>query len=227
MRQYKNFLILSLLLLTISGCNEIKSHKNFAEGTIEYSIQFENSNQTNLSSTMLPNHLTIKFRDDNISSRIEGLSGSVNLTCINNVKKQECIILVNLWGKKLYYQDSLTKGNLPNFYAGMPSITIEKTNDIVTFQGYNCKKAIAHSSGSSFEILYTNDIKIANPNANTPFDTIDGVMLKFNIILHKQLMSISATSIQSEDIPWNHFTIPPKYEKVPKKTIEDLISLMQ
>lgn len=227
MRQNRNLLIFSLLLLVISGCNESKSKKNFTEGTIEYSIQFEKNNKSNLSSTLLPNRLTVRFRDNNTATRIEGLSGSVNLTYINNIKTQNCIILVNIWGKKLFFQDSIAKGNLPNFYAGMPNITIEKTNEEVSFQGYNCKKAIAHSSDLSFEILYTNEIKIANPNANTPFDAIDGVLLKFNIILHKQLMSISASSIKSEEIPLNQFTVPSKYEKVPKKIIEDLISLMQ
>lgn len=230
MSQSKYLLVLSLLLLAISGCSEYRSKKIFNEGTIEYSILFGEKDQSKISSSMLPNKLTVKFKDNNTSNRIEGLSGSVNLEYINNIDDQSIIILVNLWSKKLYFQDSLANVNLPNAYAGMPELTIDKTNEIVKFQGFMCKKAIAQykdSSGYTFEILYTNDIIIKNPNANTPFSSIDGVMLKFSIKFHKHLMNISATSITPEKISMDEFVVPPGYEKVPKRTIEDLISLMQ
>ena len=229
MKQYKYHLFFSLLIV-FWGCNRTHSDKSFNEGTIEYSIQFEGNDNTKMNTNMLPNKLTIKFRDNNTSNKIEGLSGSVNLTFINNVDDNTFIVLVNLWSKKLFYQDSLLKEKLPNAYAGMPAISIEKTNETVLFKGYNCKKAIAHykdSSNCSFDILYTNDINIDNPNANTPFEEIDGVMLKFSIKFDKYLMSITSSSIKSEKISRDEFTLPPGYEKVSKRTIEDLVSLMQ
>ncbi len=223
-------IILPLLLIFLLGCNGNRLKKSFNEGTIEYSIEFESNDLSKLNTNMLPNKLTIKFRDNNTSNKIEGLSGSVNLTFIKNVENKNLIVLVNLWSKKLYYQDSLIKENLPNAYAGMPAISIEKTNEIVEFNGYNCKKAIAHYKDSSnyvFDILYTNEINIDNPNANTPFDQVDGVMLKFSIKFNRYLMKISSTSIKSEDISMDEFIVPSGYEKVSKRTIEDLVSLMQ
>lgn len=230
MKQHKYFLIISLLLFIISGCTEFNSKKKIDEGTINYSIDFSENSKVKFKSSLLPNRITIKFRNSNTSNKIEGLLGNMNLTFINKVKNENCIILVNLWGKKLYFQDSLTNRDLPNIYVGMPQITIERTNEIVPYRGYQCKKAIAHykdSSDHSFEILYTNDIAIVNPNINTPFESIDGVMLKFSIILQKHIMNISATAIKHEDISMDEFSVPNDYEKVPKRTIDDLISLMQ
>lgn len=230
MSNHKYLLYLSLLLLVVSGCNDFRTKKNFNEGTIEYAIQFEGNDQSKVNTKLLPNKVTVKFRDNNTSNKIEGLSGTVNLSYIRNIKDQDCIILVNIWNKKLYFQDSLSKVDLPNAYAGMPDISIKKTDEIVHFKGYTCKKAIAHyndSTDNSFEILYTNDINITNPNINTPFDSIDGVMLKFSMKFHKHLICISAISIKPENISMDEFSVPSDYEKVPKRTIEDLISLMQ
>lgn len=230
MKQIKYPYIFPLLFIVLMGCNTNRSKNNFNEGTIEYSIQFDGNDGSKINTNMLPNKLTVKFRNDNTSNKIEGLSGSVNLTFIKNLDDNNLIVLVNLWSKKLFYQDSLLKANLPNAYAGMPDISIEKTDEIVRFKGYNCKKAIAHykdSSNFTFDILYTNDINITNPNANTPFELIDGVMLKFSIKFNKYLMTISSTSIKSEEISMDEFTVPSGYEKVSKRTIEDLVSLMQ
>jgi len=219
-----------LFLLTISGCTNFRSKKDFNEGAIEYAILFEENTQPGFNSSLLPNKLTVKFRDNNTSNNIEGLSGAFNLTYINNVEDKNCLILVKLLNKKLYYEEPLINGGLPSTYAGMPKITIKETNDIVRFQGYKCKKAIASfddSLSNPFEILYTNEIKIDNPNANTPFKAVNGVMLKFKVKLNKHMMSISATTIKPEDIPMDNFTTPSDYVKVSKKTIEDLLSLLQ
>ncbi|RPH33788.1 MAG: hypothetical protein EHM93_03895 [Bacteroidales bacterium] len=230
MKQHTRFYLLALAILVLASCNEKSSKNTSRTGTIEYSIQFKENNESKVNTSMLPNRITIKFRNNSTSNKIEGLSGSVNLTFINNVEEKSSIVLVNLWSKKLYFKDSSLNKNLPNPYAGMSDISIEKTDEIVRFNGFNCKKAIAHykdSSDYSFDILYTNEICIANPNANTPFESIDGVMLKFNIKLKKYLMSITSTSVKFEEVSVDEFTVPSGYEKVSKRTIEDLVFLMQ
>ena len=229
--RYSHFRYLCIiLLLALSACTNFRSKKNFNEGTIEYSITVESSVKSNLNSSMIPNKIVVKFRDNNTSNKIEGLSGAVTLTYINNVAGKNCIVLVKLLNKKLFYEEPVINGGLPSTYNGMPKISIKKTNEIIEFQGYKCNKAIAtfdDSSNYSFDILYTNEIKIANPNANTPFDSIDGVMLKFNVKLYKHLLSISATNIIQESVPMDNFETPGDYVKVSRRTIEDFLSLLQ
>jgi hypothetical protein len=224
-----HYIILAIAIVFIS-CGETRSKKKFNEGVIEYSINVEGADKAKISSYSIPSKFIVKFRDNNTSNRIEGMSGSVNLSFIKNIDEQTFIVLVNLWNKKLYYQDSLIKKNLPETYPGMELLIIDKTDETIEYNGYNCKKAVAHfkdSSNLSFDILYTNDIDIANPNINTPFEPIDGVMLKFSVKLNKYLMNLTATTIKQEDIPMEEFELPEGYEKVTKRTIEDLVSLMQ
>jgi len=230
MRFSKYSYLIFLLLVVLSACKNFRSKKNFNEGTIEYAIQVENGSKSNMNSSMIPNKIVVKFRDNNTSNKIEGLSGAVTLTYINNVEGKNSIVLVKLLNKKLFYEEPLINGGLPSTYSAMPRLIIQKTNDLIDFQGYKCNKAIAtfdDSTSYSFEILYTNEIKITNPNANTPFDSIEGVMLKFNVKLYKHLLSISATNIKQEDIPMDNFTIPSDYAKVSRRTIEDFLSLLQ
>lgn len=230
MRRYFSLVFFSLLLVLLVDCKHRNVNAPFGEGTIVYSMNFTSNQNTTINTKILPNRLTIKFRNNNTTSKIDGMSGNVNLIYINNVDEQKCTILVNLWNKKLCYQDSLSNINIPNAYTGMQDITIEKTNEVVRFKGFNCKKAIAHYNNSvkdQFEILYTNDITIANPNANTPFSAIDGVMLKFCVKLSKYTIDINAETIEPGNIPIEEFSAPSGYEKVSKRTIEDLISLIQ
>jgi hypothetical protein len=230
MRYSKHYYFVFIILLTISGCSSFRSKKVFKEGTIEYAIQSEDQAKPGFNSHLVPNKIIVKFRDSNTSNTIEGLSGAVTLTYINNFEDQICIILVKLLNKKMYFEEPLVKSSLPSTYSGMPQLIIKKTDEIVNFQGYKCNKAIASFNDStkySFDILYTNEIKITNPNANTPFDSIDGVMLKFKVKLYRHLLSISATNIKQEDISMDNFTTPADYDKVPKRTIEDFISLLQ
>lgn len=228
-RNHIHFITLLIAIVFLS-CVESRSKKNFNEGMIEYNINVEDVNKAKISNYSIPSKFIVKFRNNNTSNRIEGMSGSVNLTFIKNIDEQTFIVLVNLWNKKLYYQDSLIKRYLPETYPGMELLVIDKTDETIKYKGYNCKKAVAHfkdSSNLNFDILYTNDINIANPNANTPFEPIDGVMLKFSVKLNKYLMNLTATTINQEDIPMAEFELPKGYEKVTKRTIEDLVSLMQ
>ncbi len=229
----KHTLYLNLILfiaISFISCSESRNKKDFNEGTIEYGIQVEGGDKAKISSFSIPSKFVVKFKDNNTSNHIEGMSGSVNLTFIKNIDDQTFIVLVNLWSKKLFYQDSLLKKNLPETYPGMELLSIKKTDEIVEFNGFKCKKAVAHfmdSTSLKFDILYTNEINIANPNVNTPFEQVDGVMLKFSVKVNKHLMSLSATTIKRERISMDEFSLPKGYEKVTKRTIEDLVSLMQ
>jgi len=230
MRQLKPYVFFLSLIAVFIGCKNIKPVKPFGEGTIVYSMTFESNQNSNVNPKLLPNRLTIKFRNNNTTSKIEGMSGSVNLKYIYNVNEQKCTILVNLWNKKLLYQDTLSNIDVPNAFSGMKKIRIEKTSETVRFKGFRCLKAIAycnHSTNENFEILYTKDITIANPNANTPFSSIDGVMLKFSVKLPKYTVKVCAETIEQEKIPNEEFSTPSGYEQVSKRTIEDLISLIQ
>jgi hypothetical protein len=219
-----------MVLLSIFGCKSNIFNKNFDEGIIEYSIIYDESQSFKYDPMLRPNKMVVKFKDSNTVNKIEGLSGGFMLALVQNYQQNMNYTLINIFGKKLFYSESMEGKAYPYAYSGMQSLTIKKTEDKVEFMGLNCLKAIAIINDSipqSFEILYTNELAINNPNRNTPFQEIDGVMLKFSVVLMNQNMQIVANSIKSMDISMDEFILPKDYEQVDEQTLNDIFELLQ
>ena len=52
-----------------------------------------------------------------------------------------------------------------------------------------------------FEIWYTNEIKVKNPNASTPFSEIDGVLMSFFFFLGPAELHFDAETVYKKEIP--------------------------
>ncbi len=211
------------------SCGKKASRKNIIEGEITYTIGYD-SIPMKYDKDLLPSVMTIRFKDNNTSNTITGLSGAVSLSFINNVAMQSSITLVKLFNKKLYYLEPYDSTQYSISYSEMPKLSIQLTDETLVLNGYNCKKAVgqfADSTHLQFEIVYTNEIGIARPNAFTPFEAIDGVMLKFKIKLYNQVMTMEATEIKPVSVSMDEFSIPPDYEQVDRETIKEVILLLQ
>lgn len=216
--------------LSTSSCKSYKVDKEFSEGIIEYTIIYDEGQPFKHDPKLRPDKMVVKFKDNNTINKIEGLSGGFMFSMVQNYKENQVYTLIKILGKKVFLSESIEDGRYPYAYSEMPSISIQKTEQKVVFMGLNCSKAIAtfnDSLGHSFEILYTNELAINNPNRNTPFEEIDGIMLKFSAVLMKQNMQIVASSIKSREIPDDEFILPKGYEQIDEDTLEDIFELMQ
>jgi hypothetical protein len=174
--------------------------------------------------------MVVRFKDYNTINRIEALSGAFTFAFIQDLSSNTSTTLVKIFNKKLYYQEAIDENQFHFAYNSMPNLTFKKVDETQVFLGLNCMKAIAtysDSSSHSFEILYTKDIKINSPNYNTPFEEIDGIMLKFSVVLFNQMMQITATSVKQAKLPKDEFKIPVDFEMVNKETMQEVIYLFQ
>ena len=231
MNRYKVVLLVSLLLsLTLLSCNYLSNNKSYNEGVIDYTITYDDSIAPNYAPSLRPQKMVVKYKDKNMLNRIEAFSGAVFFTFIQNYEEQQNITLIKLLNKKLYYQEPMELGEYPSAYSEMPKLTFEYLNDTEKFLGYECNKVIAtfaDSTNQKFEILYTKEIAVENPNKNTPFEPIDGVMLKFRVKLYELDMNIEAISVTNGKVSMEDFVIPAEYELVNKETIYDVIYLLK
>lgn len=233
---YKHFIVMLFccgffgVLLSTPGCRSNKADKDFSEGVIEYKIIYDESQPSRYDSKLRPDKMVVKFKDNNTINKIEGLSGSFMFSMVQNYKQNQVYTLIKILGKKIFLSESIEDGRYPYAYSEMPSISIQKTDKKVVFMGLNCSKAVAtfnDSLGHSFEILYTNELAINTPNRNTPFEEIDGIMLKFSMVLMKQNMQIVTNSIKSKAIADDEFILPKGYELVDEDTFENVFELLQ
>lgn len=223
-------LVLLSMLLLATSCGQGGFGRPFREGIIEYSITYNDTIPPTFDPSLRPDRMVVKFSDHNTSNRIEGLSGAITFSLITNSEAKKSITLIKLLNKKLSYSEPLVEGQIPKAYANMPSMRFQFLDETEEFLGYTCKKALAWFCASQtepFEILYTNEIDIKHPNKHTPFEPIDGVLLRFQMKMYNQHMLLEAQSARRSRVPDEEFEIPIEYEPVTFSTIEDVISLLQ
>lgn len=221
---------LSIILLPIFGCDNHPNLKGLDEGYIEYNIEYYDCDSMKFTSKMRPSSMVVKFKDNNTINKIEGLSGTFAFSFIQDIELQKTFTLIKFLNKFLVYEEPINDTLFPFAYEGMPKFSIENTNETEVYLGLNCNKARAKFNDSiwyPFEILYTNELSIENPNFNTPFEEIEGVMLRFSVILFDQKMKIQATNIKAAKIPYDEFLVPKYYEKIEKETVIDIIDLLK
>ncbi|MFO7574220.1 MAG: hypothetical protein R6W67_03590, partial [Bacteroidales bacterium] len=108
----------------------------------------------------------------------------------------------------------------------MEGMEIEKTGKKGQILGFNCIHAEVRLSSmpdSVFDIWYTDEIDIKKPNTATPFQEIDGVLLKFFFFMGEREFVFEAEGIYRKEIPEKVFSRREKYRRVSKEVIDDYI----
>ncbi len=230
--KFKLFLFLPVLSMVLVGCKGGLKSRDFSEGIIEYNVTYiGNENDTlKVDSNTRPDRMVVRFKNNNTLNRIEAFSGAFSFSFIQDIDSESNITLMKILNKKIYYKEPIQPGRYHFAYDAMPKLTFQETEQTEEYLGLTCHRVFASAADSSnlnFEILYTKDIHIQKPNYNSPFEEIDGIMLKFSVILFNQKMSIVASSIKPAKLSKDEFCIPNDYEQVDEATMREVVYLFQ
>ena len=212
--------------LLVQSCTPSTSLKD--AGTIVYDITYP-TDTVKINKT-LPSQMTIRYKDSMLYTQIEGMSGMVNITYVENRKTKVSHYLIKLFYKKLYYTDSTGTIGASFLYQDMPSISIIPQEGTKKILGYNCKIAKFHindASQATFDVYYTNEIGRPDPNQNTPFEQIDGVMLQFGMTMSQKKVIIKASRIENDENAADSFAIPSGYKRINKETLMEVFRLFK
>ncbi len=222
------FVLIFLTITLLNSCEKIQHKDRIKEGYIEYDIEYLDSSLDSFMKGLLPKKMTIKFKDNNTMNKIEGFSGIVSFTHIQNFKEKRNITLVKVLNKKYKYIEKINDESL--FFEKLPGMVIEEEDTIVNICGFKSQKAKVYIPDSDFKpyyIYYTNDIIINNVNAQTPFRSVEGVLLQFQLKLYDMPMRLTANKIQAAEISTEDFKIPKGYDTINKKTMIEIIELLK
>ena len=224
----KTFIIIILIFTAFNSCNKIQHKDRIKEGFIEYDIEYLDESMDSFMKGLLPKKMTIKFKNNNTLNKIEGFSGIVSFTHIQNFKEKKNITLVKVLNKKYKYIEKINDESL--FFEKLPGMRIEEADTTVEICGFKSKKAkvtIPNSDIEPFYIYYTNDIIINNVNAQTPFSSVHGVLLEFQLKLYDMPMKLTVNKVQAAEISSQDFKIPEGYNSINKKTMIEIIELLK
>lgn len=206
---------LSFVILFLQLCACGSNLGGIKEGVIEYDITYDDSILSdNLLSSMLPKKMEMKFKDDKTFTEFKVGMGIITagFLCDPEVKSISTFFHV-MGGKKLIcVTDSV---EVDEELEKRPRVTVKYVDELKEIAGYKCKKAvITDSDNLSYDIYYTDEIKIKNSNWWTPLREVKGVMLEYRIKQKNIEMRLTASKISGEELEKSDFAVPPDYERL-------------
>jgi hypothetical protein len=175
---------------------------------------------------VLPQNLIISFKKDKILFEMTGFgkSGILNLS---NPDKGIFDTYFSIFTNRFYYEGQAGE-SYPGFEA-MDGMILTKTSKTSVICGYNCKNAevtFPADRAKVYDVWYTNEIKVKNPNACTPFSQIDGVLMSFFFFLGPTELHFDAENVFSKEVPDITFERREKFQRVSKEEIIKFIDKM-
>lgn len=217
--------LLSLLVIcaVLAACNSSTNKKDISEGVIEYTIVYPKMDENDIMlASMMPKSMNMKFKENNTVSELKTGAGVFQTKFINQNKNKKLIHLVKMVNSK--YGLILDSTEIYDSYAKMvDGMRIEKTQETKEIAGYKCYKAkvtFDHPE-NNFDIYYTNEIKIDNPNWCTPFHQIDGVLMEYQLENYNILMRLTAESVVEADVDAGEFEMPGDYQEITQSEMEE------
>lgn len=213
-----------LLLLIVGSCGQ-DNGKAVDEGVIEYTASVVD--QANPMAGLAPSKMTIKFKNNKSCAEMSAGMGLFSTSFISDPEKKTLTQLVKLLNKKLSLvlnQAAITKENELSKFQLTP---LKGTKMIA---GYKCSSAhvkMEDDLQTEFDIFYTNELKIDNPNFANPFFMIDGVLMEYQMKKFGLEMKFTAKSIKKEDVDDATFELPAEYKPISAEEMNTLFEQLQ
>ena len=208
------------------GCDNFTTSK-ISEGTIEYAVSYPPGKKDNFMTSMLPAIIKYNFKNNEASVDLEISMGIVSTSLIANLNKKQVTQTLSVMGKK--FAVILDTNGVKKMLEKEPKINITFINESKKIAGYNCMKAHVDfevDSLQDFDIFYTKDINIQDPNWSSPFKDIKGVLMEFRIQKYGVDMILTAKNVIKREIEDGHFELSPDYKMISIEEMDKMFTDM-
>ena len=217
--------IVVILAVTGYSCKE-KGGKYIDQGEIHYNIDYI-GNFGSVPKEFMPKNLVVSFKNDKILFEMVSGFGNSGIRNLSNPEKKIFDTYFSLFTLKYFY--SAEPGELFPGFDAMDGMILKKTSKSSVICGFNCKNmevTFPSSREKVYEVWYTNEIKVKNPNASTPFNQIDGVLMSFFFFLGPTELHFNAETVYKKEIPDITFERRDKFIRVSRDDINKFINKM-
>jgi hypothetical protein len=222
-----SYVLFIAVILAMAGfsCKE-KGGKYINQGEIHYNIDYI-GNFGPMPKEVLPKNLIVSFKNNKILFEMISSFGNSGILNLANSEKGIFDTYFSLFTLKYFY--AVQPGEqFPGFEA-MQGILIRKTTKTSVICGYNCKNAevtFPADRNKVYQIWYTNEINIKNPNTATPFSQVDGILMSFFFFLGPAELHFEAETVYKKEIPDEAFERREKFMRVSRNEIDKFINKM-
>lgn len=205
--------VYALTLCSMLLCFSCKKGQN--EGTITYKIEFNEEEKAERSIIgLLPETMKFYYKDKSSSMEISAF-GMFRCAYISNLQKKTNSVLFYFMPKK--FECSAKFGENMIGFDPMPGLIITPTTEEKEMFGLTAQKvhvSFTDTTKDDYDIWYTKDIKVHEPNWHTPYKDIDGVLLDYRIALKGISMHITVNDISDLAVDSAKFLVPKDFAKV-------------
>jgi hypothetical protein len=203
-----------------------RSSKGVNQGEIHYSVEYLGK-VTLMPIDLMPKSLVVAFKNDKIIYELISPFGNSGITNLSNPSKDIYDTYLSLFTIRYFYPAK--PGEIYPGFEAMRGMELHKTSKTETICGFRCKNAevtFPFDRSKVYNVWYTNDIPVRNPNASTPFCQIDGVLMNFFFFIGNSEFRFKAENIYRKEIPDKVFERKDKFQRVSKNDINKFISKM-
>ncbi len=214
-----------ILAFAACSCRE-KGVKAISQGEIHYDVAYS-GNITLMPHELMPKSLVVSFKNDNIIFELISPFGNSGITNLSNPSKSIYDTYLSLFTIRYFYPSQ--PGEIFPGFEAMEGIEIHKTSKTALICGFNCKNAevtFPFDRSKVYNIWYTDEIHVKNPNASTPFSQIDGVLMSFFFFIGHSEFRFVAENVYRKQIPDYMFERKEKFLKVSRDDINKFIYKM-
>jgi GLPGLI family protein len=215
-------IVIALCLLAFTRC---KLDNKSEEGIIIYDIAYQQEEAMNpIAASVMPSKMELKFRKNDYKITIEGFMGLFSLSNIYNVKSNRNITLLKFWDKKYKYVGM--PGESSVLFGDRRNLHIQYCHDTKVIAGLLCHKAMVkdNTRNNKWNIFYTNQIKIKNPNQTTPYELLKGVLMDFQLTYHHLNMKLVTKQVQILPQDPSVFDIPDSYKSINRESMDRILT---
>lgn len=220
----RSVLFVLIGVIWAAGCKEV-NEKFISEGEIEYSAKVVDQNSSMAS--MAPNKMTVRFKSDKSCAEMSTGLGLFSTSFISDPSTKTVTQLVKILNKRFMLvldEKSIEKENAIYDYQFIP------TKETKVISGYNCVKVHVipnDKKNSPFDIYYTDELNIKDPNFASPFKEIKGVLMEYQMKKFGLEMRFEAKLVKKELVEDKYFQIPSDYKAVSEKEMRKIFEDLQ
>jgi len=223
-KPFPKYLILAFIIILTASCRQ-KPASEAAEGKIKFAITYEQSRVGGYSVSMLPKEMTMEFSNNMVRNTIEGGLGFFNLVNVSDLRHHQHTTWLKFIDKRYIFEGERKES--PCCFGMLAGMEFKERKKEIA--GLHCMHVIASFPGNGiepFDIWYTEELDLVNPNSNSPFIEIPGVLLEFNTFMGNANMHMLATSYDVQHIPQKQFQPPKEYRPVTKGEMESILNAL-
>lgn len=195
-------------LLLVFSCSGEKYEGIYEEGRLEYRIKYLNAEEANYDPSFLPKKMILEFNQDYSINHIDGFMGFFKLGNITYFRNKKVKTHLKVLDQNYAFNGG--RNEMMCCFDCMSDMVIEEDTTTLKLAGLNSTKANVsfRDGGDNFEIYYTHDIALKDPNASNPYSKVDGVLTKFRLIMGPYHMQFTATKFIPGGAPDSELSIP-------------------